>query len=173
MRDSVDEHIERWRRVLPDLDPDVEGAVTRMQKLVWHWKRAKEGTLTAHLLQAHEYETLHELAGRGEPYRATPSELATDLRMSPAAMTGRLDALEQRGYVRRRPSSTDRRKVVVELTPSGLAAWREAIEGVGQEEDRVMAALSPAERHQLVGLLRRLMLATEGDRLPAPDPGRA
>jgi DNA-binding MarR family transcriptional regulator len=170
MRDAVDGHIERWSRVLPDLDPVIEGAVTRMQHLVWHLKRSRQGTLAAHGLQGFEYETLHELAGRGEPYHAGPSELAIDLRMSPAAMTGRLDALEQRGFVRRRPSATDRRKVVVELTEAGLAAWREAIGGMGDEEQRVLGALTPAEREHLADLLRRVLLLVEEGGEPVRKP---
>jgi DNA-binding MarR family transcriptional regulator len=160
-RDSVDEHIARWSQVLPDLDPDVEGAVTRMQFLVRHLRRTKQETLAAHDLQNFEYETLHALAGRGEPYQAGPSELATELKMSPAAMTGRLDTLEQRGYLRRQPSTTDRRKVVVQLSESGHRAWQETIGSMGHEEDRILGTLTRAERRQLADLLRRMLLMVE------------
>lgn len=160
-RDSVDAHIERWRPVLPDLDPDVEGVVTRMQFLVKHLKQVKQEMLAAHGLQRFEYETLHSLAARGAPYRAGPSELAAELMLSPAAMTGRLDALERRGYLRRLPSPTDRRKVIVELTDAGLAAWRSAIDEVGQEEHRLMDVLSPTERHHLADLLRRMLVLAQ------------
>jgi DNA-binding MarR family transcriptional regulator len=160
-RDSVDQHIVRWSRVLPDLDPDVEGPVTRMQRLVRHLRRVKQDTLARVGLHVFEYETLHVLAGRGEPYEAGPSELAAELAMSPAAMTGRLDALEQRGFVDRSPAPGDRRKVVVRLSAAGHRAWRDAMDPVGDEERRIMAALDPAQRRQLADLLRRLVLAAE------------
>jgi DNA-binding MarR family transcriptional regulator len=159
--DRVDEHIARWRRVLPDLDPDIEGAVTRMQFLVKHLSRVKQATLTAHDLQSFEFDTMHALARRGAPHEAGPSELAAELQMSPAAMTGRLDALEQRGFVSRLPSPADRRKVIVRLSAAGHRAWRGALDGMGDEEERIMSALTGAERRQLADLLRRLVLRAE------------
>jgi DNA-binding MarR family transcriptional regulator len=160
-RDSVDEHVRRWRAELPDLDPHIEGAVTRMQMLVRHWRQAKQSALAAVGLQAYEFETLHALVGQGTPYRAGPSQLAGVLMMSPAAMTGRLDVLERRGWLRRLPSPTDRRKVVVELTEAGRETWDTAMKELGVEEDRVLGALSPAERRQLANLLRRMLLRVE------------
>jgi DNA-binding MarR family transcriptional regulator len=163
--DSVDEHVAHWLTEIPELDPVAEGVVTRMQVLVRHLRRTKQAALSAHNLQDFEYDTLHALVGTGAPYRAHPSELATAMRMSPAAVTGRLDALERRGYVRRLPPPGDRRKVIVELTEAGHGAWREAMQDQVDEEDRIIAALSRSEQEQLADLLRRMVLAVE----PAPD----
>jgi DNA-binding MarR family transcriptional regulator len=160
-RDSVDAHNERWVKYLPDLDFDIEGAVTRMAFIVRHLKRTRVAALATLGMHDHEFETLHALIGRDEPYRAGPGELATDLRMSPAAMTGRLDTMEARGLVRRLPSTSDRRKVVVELTDAGLAAWHRAMEVTGREEERILGALSAAERRRLSDLLRRVLIAAE------------
>lgn len=157
--DSVDAHVARWLAVLPDLDPTVEAVVTRIQHVVTHLRRNKERALADQDLQAFEYLTLHALAGRGG--RATPSELVADLQISPAAMTGRLDTLERRGYVNRRTSTTDRRKVDVELTAAGRAAWRSALDVQGREEHRILDALEPAEREHLADMLRRVLLAAE------------
>jgi DNA-binding MarR family transcriptional regulator len=52
-------------------------------------------------LQYWAFKTLHMLRRGGAPYRATPGALATQLGLSPTAMTNRLDALERLGYVRR------------------------------------------------------------------------
>jgi DNA-binding MarR family transcriptional regulator len=157
--DSVDEHLERWLPLLPHLDPDIEGAVTRMSFLKQHLHKVKEQALAEYQLQEFEYSTLQALAGRKG--RAAPSELVADLRMSPAAMTGRLDTLEQRGFVRRRQSAVDRRRVDVELTDAGYDAWRAAMAVVRREEERMMDALSPQERRQLSDLLRRLLMIAE------------
>ncbi|WP_242908434.1 MarR family winged helix-turn-helix transcriptional regulator [Actinomadura terrae] len=145
--------------IMLDLDPDIEGAVTRMVFFVEHLKRVRERSLSEYGLQRHEYDTLHGLAGRHG--RATPSELAADLDMAPNSITGRLDALERRGFVRRTPSATDRRRVVVELTEEGRAAWRGAIGGVGHEEERTLSALDADERRTLSDLLRRIMIRAE------------
>src|SRR2546422_6922114 len=101
-RDSVDDHLDRWLPLLPHLDPVVEAVVTRMGFLVKHLRKVKEQGLADYELQDFEYSTLQALAARDG--RATPSELVADLKMSPAAMTGRLDTLEKRGVIRRRPS---------------------------------------------------------------------
>ncbi|MEU6980063.1 MULTISPECIES: MarR family transcriptional regulator [unclassified Streptomyces] len=158
-RDWTDEHVARWQPVLPDLDPVVEGAVTRMKKLSVHLRRVREQSLADFDLERHEFETLHKLAGRGGS--AAPSELAQDLDLAPASVTGRLDALEKRGLVHRTPSTTDRRRVVVALTPAGHETWLGAMDVLGHEEYRLLGALTAEERTQLNDLLRRIMLVAE------------
>lgn len=158
VRDWTDGHVERWLPVLPDLDPDVEGVATRVKLLTDHLRRVKERSLADFDLHKHEYDTLHTLAGRGG--RAAPSELAADLKMAPASITGRLDRLERRGYVRRTPSPDDRRRVDVELTGQGREVWLGAIGVVGHEEGRLLGVLTPAERHTLSTLLRRVLAAS-------------
>ncbi|MFD9795084.1 MarR family winged helix-turn-helix transcriptional regulator [Streptomyces sp. NPDC059070] len=159
-RDWTQGHVERWLPVLPGLDPVVEGAVTRMKRLSVHLTRVREQSLVDFALERTEFDTLHKLAGRGGT--ATPSQLAADLDLAPASVTGRLDALERRGFVRRTPSTTDRRRVHVELTEPGRATWRGAMDMLGDEESRVLGALSPGERERLNDMLRRIMVVAEG-----------
>ncbi|MER7417065.1 MarR family transcriptional regulator [Micromonospora peucetia] len=158
-RDHVDRHVERWQPILPTLDHDAEGAVTRIQFLTRHLREVKERTLVGLDLHGHEYDTLHALAGRGG--RAAPSDLARDLAMAPASVTARVDALVRRGFVRRIPSTTDRRRVDVELTGAGQAAWHGAMDVQGAEEHRLLSALAAHERRQLSDLLRRVVLRAE------------
>ncbi|MBT2441278.1 MarR family transcriptional regulator [Streptomyces sp. ISL-36] len=158
-RDWTDEHVARWQPVLPGLDPVVEGAVTRMKKLSVHLRRVREQSLLDFDLERHEFDTLHKLAGRGGS--AAPSELAQDLDLAPASVTGRLDALEKRGFVRRTPSTTDRRRVVVELTPSGRETWLGAMDVLGHEEDRLLGVLDEDERVLFNDMLRRIMVVAE------------
>lgn len=158
-RDQLDQHVDRWLPVLPDLDPDVEGAVTRMSFLTRHLRDVRDRALADLDLQEKEYGTLHALAGRGG--RAAPSEIAGDLRMAPASITARVDALVRRGFVRRIPSEADRRRIDVELTDAGRAAWLRAIGVVGDEEHRVLGALTPDERRLLSDLLRRIVVVAE------------
>ena len=158
-RDWTDGHVARWTPILPELDPDTEGAVTRAKLLTDHLRRARERYLADIDLHRHEFDTLHALAGRGG--RAVPSELAADLGMAANSITGRLDALARRGYVRRTPSETDRRRVDVELTGDGRDAWHAAMDALGNEEERLLDALGVDERRTLSDLLRRVMLRSE------------
>ncbi|MEU8503438.1 MarR family transcriptional regulator [Streptomyces brevispora] len=158
-RDWTDGHVERWKPVLPELDPDVEGAVTRMKKLSVHLRRVREQSLVDFDLDRQEFDTLHKLAGRGG--KAAPSELAADLDLAPASVTGRLDALERRGFVRRTPSTTDRRRVDVELTAEGRSTWIGAMDVLGNEEERLLGVLDKDERGLLNAMLRRVMVVAE------------
>ncbi|GAA3765172.1 hypothetical protein GCM10022225_59030 [Plantactinospora mayteni] len=157
--DWTDGHVARWLPVLPALDPDVEGAVTRAKLLAQHLRRVREKSLVDFDLQRPEFDTLHALAGRHG--RAVPSQLADDLNLAPPSVTARIDALVARDFVRRTPSATDRRRVDVELTEQGRAAWLGAMDILGDEEYRLLGTLTADERRTLSDLLRRVMIAAE------------
>jgi DNA-binding MarR family transcriptional regulator len=156
-QDSVDRHIDHWQREIPDLDPLVEGVITRMQMLLQHLKQTRNAQLAEHGLEGYEYATLHFLGGCGPDHRATPGEIAAWQQMSPSGITGRLDALEKRGFIRRLPSPADRRKVIVELTEEGRQAWQSTFNPQTNEEAKLLAALTPDEQEQFNGMLRRMM----------------
>ena len=156
-QDSVDRHVEHWKREIPELDPLVEGVMTRMEMLLRHLKQTRQGTLAAHGLEVSEYATLHYLGGCGAGHQATPGDIAAWQQMSPSGITGRLDALEKRGFIRRLPAPADRRKVIIELTEAGRQAWRSTFNPQTNEEAKVLAALDPDEQQQLNGMLRKIM----------------
>ena len=55
----------------------------------------------------------------------SPSELGERLIVTRATVTGLLDSLEQRGFVRRSVNPADRRSLVVQITPAGLTVLQE------------------------------------------------
>ena len=81
-----------------------------------------------------------------------------------------LDRLEEQGFVRRLPDPKDRRGIVVELTPEGMAAWDRTAGVAGRREAFFASALTKAEQRELNQLLRKLMLAFES-REPEPRKG--
>jgi DNA-binding MarR family transcriptional regulator len=172
LQDSVDRHIEHWIKEVPDLNPVTEGVITRMQILMRHLEQAKQATLATHDLEPHEFGTLHMLGGCGPDHRATPGEIAAWLHMSPSGITGRLDALERRGFIRRLPSPADRRKVIVELTEEGHRAWLGALSDEGAEEARLLGALDPREQQYLSALLRRMLLVIDRPGLLTPPASK-
>ncbi|MFC5825445.1 MarR family winged helix-turn-helix transcriptional regulator [Nonomuraea insulae] len=161
MEDSVDRHLARWRGKAP-FDERVEAVVTRMQTLVKHLAHTKEAALSEVGMQDFEFETLHRLVARGGS--ATPSELAADLLLSPAGMTGRLDTLERSDLVRRLRSTEDRRRVDVELTPKGHDLWMDAMTIRAEVEASMLNALPPKDQALLDRLLKQLLVATETTR---------
>ncbi|MBD3167630.1 MarR family transcriptional regulator [bacterium] len=64
------------------------------------------------------YAMLRHLSGIGEP--VSMKQLAESMLKSPAGMTQNIDALEERGLVRRTPSPTDRRVNLIEVTKDGF-----------------------------------------------------
>ncbi|MFC5268645.1 MarR family winged helix-turn-helix transcriptional regulator [Kribbella qitaiheensis] len=161
MKDSIDAHVELWAQELPGMDLRVEGIATRLQALAKYLDRRRDAVLAEHGLQWWEFKTLHMLRRGGAPYQATPGQLATQLGLSPAAMTNRVDALERHGYVERHHDRDDRRKVVATLTPSGLELWQQALGDITQVEVDLVGQLSTTDQDSLITLLRGLMLATE------------
>lgn len=160
-RDEVDDIVELWQQVIPDLDPAVEGIVDRIQWLDKKLNKTFEETLaeTGLDLELGEWKTLSHLRRAGEPYRLSAGKLAKRANLSTGAMTNRLDRLEAAGFVRRLPDPSDRRAVLVELTPRGRKAWDEATGVQARKEALLASALTDREKEQLNSLLRRLMLA--------------
>ncbi|GAA2375309.1 MarR family winged helix-turn-helix transcriptional regulator [Dactylosporangium salmoneum] len=163
MEDSVDQHLARWRDKAP-FDERVEAIITRIQLLTKHVGHAKDQALAEVGLQEFEFETLHRLAARGRTARATPSELATELMVSPAGMTGRLDTLERAGLVRRLRGTEDRRRVDVELTELGRSRWFAAMKLRGTAEEAMVEPLDRTDRDTLIVLLKRMLVHVESGR---------
>ena len=82
-----------------------------------------------------------------------PSELADALRIAPRSATEVVDALEQRGWVRREPDPTDRRATRLVPTDDGRQLV-ERIDDVRREaSQRVLDVLTPAQRRTLHEIL--------------------
>ncbi|GAA1155670.1 MarR family winged helix-turn-helix transcriptional regulator [Nocardioides aquiterrae] len=161
--DWADRHVARWRDHWIDVhfEDDVEAIVVRIGRLAKHFRTVKQDALIETGLQDFEYDTLHLLMIRDTPGQASPSALAADLEISNAGMTGRLDALEKNGWIQRRASADDRRRVDVEVTRAGVAIWRRAMQLRGAGEDEVVHVLSAEERATLAALLKKMTLSVE------------
>lgn len=85
-----------------------------------------------------------------------PNRIASRLIISRATVTGLLDSLEQRGYVRRLPHSSDRRMLLIEPTESGRRVAHEFRVVVHRHQTKWLAVLSETEQRQLIDALHRL-----------------
>lgn len=161
--DAADRHVARWRNHWIDIpfDDQVETAMVRVGRIARYLSLSKQQALTETILHDFEYDTLHVLMIRDTPGRATPTELARDLGVSAAGMTGRLAGLEGAGYLQRVPSTEDRRSVDVEATRSGVAVWRRAMAVRGAAEEELATALTRRELATLNRLLKKLTLHVE------------
>lgn len=74
-----------------------------------------------------------------------------------------LNDLDEHGWIERRRDPADRRRHLVEITPSGIEALKEAEGKLETLEDEVLGNLSAEERTQLHDLLVRAMDGKEED----------
>jgi DNA-binding MarR family transcriptional regulator len=93
-------------------------------------------------------------AARG---RSTPSLLKGQLGTDTAGMTRLLDRLEAKGLLRRTRHPEDRRSVVIEVTPEGLALVPRLPPIFGGISRQVFAGFSEEEIAQVTGMLGRIM----------------
>ena len=100
----------------------------------------------------------------GIDHPLSPTTLCRWTLVTSATMTNRLDRLEADGLVRRLPDPTDRRALLVEMTPRGAELIDEVLTSVMATRHRQVAALTAEEQETLAHLLRKLLLSlTEGE----------
>lgn len=156
--DLVDRILEQWHAERGDLDPSpiaVIGRLSRASRAVD--VRLKEVYATFGLGEG-DFDLLVTIRRQGPPYRLTPTQLGAQMMVTSGAVTKRVDRLAAAGLVRRVPAA-DGRSSPVELTEDGIALTQDAMAAHVANEDRILAALSPAERDQLATLLRTLLVS--------------
>ena len=161
MSDSIDFCISDMTSHYSQINPEVEGVVDRMSTINKHLGSQFEETLAKHGLNYGEYRLLLRLATRGADNRISAGELSRMLALSSGAMTNRLDRLEAAGLVRRVQDPKDRRSVLVELTPEGVATIDGAVIEQSAKEIDVLGALTPRELTSLNQLLRKVLASLE------------
>ncbi|MGZ9224066.1 MAG: MarR family winged helix-turn-helix transcriptional regulator [Anaerolineales bacterium] len=87
-----------------------------------------------------------------------PNNIADQLIISRATVTGLIDSLERRGYVRRLPHLSDRRMLLVELTDSGRQVANTFRPIVHQHQKVWLDALSEKEQQRLIDSLQQLQV---------------
>ncbi len=152
--DEVDRLIEAWGRERPELDPAPLQVFSRVTRLARHLDRERRQAFAAHALEPWEFDVLSALRRSGEPYELSPGRLLRETLVTSGTMTNRVDRLVARRLVGRRADPTDRRGVLVRLTPRGRAAVDAALDALLGSERELLAALSTRERDRLGALLR-------------------
>ena len=88
--------------------------------------------------------------------------LTERLRINPSSVSELISKLENDGYVRRTVDPSDKRATLITLTELGEARTAELADERNERLDRAFAALTDAEKEQLIGLLRKLNEAAWG-----------
>jgi DNA-binding MarR family transcriptional regulator len=83
--------------------------------------------------------------------------LGRDTGIDPSDITTALVELEGRGLVERRVDPAHKRRNIVTITDGGIKSLRALDRVIEQVQVELLAPLDPAERRQLVELLRRIV----------------
>ncbi|HCE5431465.1 TPA: MarR family transcriptional regulator [Legionella pneumophila] len=156
--------VAQWQRERPDLDPApmrTFGLIARAHALCTEFLNR---LLAENGLNRGTFDVLSALRRAGRPYRLTPKQLSESLMLSGAGMTSRLDRLESKALISRRPDADDRRSLQIELTKEGvklidsilprfLAGQHAIADQLGQMEagelNRLLTNLSEALEHSM------------------------
>jgi DNA-binding MarR family transcriptional regulator len=155
--DAVDLILQQWQRERPDLDTSPIGVIGRISRLSREIERRLEPVYAASGLEPGWYDVLATLRRAGPPYRLRPTDFAATLMLTSSGTTKRLDRLEAAGHITREPDQSDRRGVLIALTPKGRSLVDQASVKHMANEQRILGDLTAAEQRQLADLLRKLL----------------
>lgn len=104
----------------------------------------------------------------GSALEMSHAELADQLCVTRATVSGLVDGLVKDGLARRRPSSTDRRVSKVSLTEDGFSLLEEVLPKHYQLINRLMDVFDPKELRTMGKLMNKLV-----DHIAEVDPPEA
>jgi len=159
--DDVDAIVAAWHRERPDLDLTPLHVLSRVTRLARRLDLARREAFSAVALEPWEFDVLSALRRAGRPYRLSPGQLVEATLVTSGTMTNRVDRLQERGLVRRLPSPTDRRGVLVELTREGAQTVDGALTALLEKERGLLTGLPAADQAQLADALRALSTAID------------
>jgi DNA-binding MarR family transcriptional regulator len=141
---------------------DVHGAPDRLRALP-SWligqaglevRRVVGGAMTAASFHRADYALLAAIEQFGP---LSQTELAERSGQDRSDVVRRVDDLAGRGLLKRDQDPADRRRNLISITAPGRRALDDVERTLQAAQARLLHALSPAERQQLVGLLERLL----------------
>ncbi|KNX38016.1 MarR family winged helix-turn-helix transcriptional regulator [Luteipulveratus halotolerans] len=160
-QDEVDRIVDAWQRERADLDVAPLHVLSRISRLARRLDQDRGSAFAEHGLEGWEFDVLSALRRAGTPYELSPGALMQQTLVTSGTMTNRVDRLEKRGFVQRRPAPSDRRGVLVRLTADGRRVVDAAMADLLQHEQDILSHLPARERDRLASGLRTLLAALE------------
>ena len=150
----------------PEADPSATEVVINALVVGNLLSERMDGVLREFGLTVGSFNLLTIVAGADAPL--TPTEIArrTLTKVTTATVTGLLDTCQRKGLLTRVPHPSDKRRVLVELTPAGRALLSDIGPSIAAAEGRWAGSLGTRRRDELLRGLGELRLALEAD---APD----
>ena len=154
--DEVDQIVAAWQRERPDLDLTALQVLSRVSRLAHHFDLERKQAFATAYLEPWEFDVLASLRRAGNPYALPPRQLIKENLVTSGTMTNRIDQLERRGLVSRKPDQNDGRSVIVSLTQLGKELVDAAFLELLKQERELLSDLTQDEQTQLAQLLKAL-----------------
>ncbi|MBS0612107.1 MAG: MarR family transcriptional regulator [Proteobacteria bacterium] len=103
---------------------------------------------------------------------AFPSDLCSSMAQSPANITRITDILVERDLITRESSESDRRRMVLRITPRGAALLHECLPQTSELAKRVFSCLSRAEIRSVIEQLKRVAVSLDDQALDTQADAR-
>lgn len=145
----------------------VRALANAVRGLDFEYRQFRQRVATAHGISIAEFDALSAVAwGEGD---ITPKRVAEVTNLSTGAMTAMLDRLAAAGLLQRNPHPTDRRSLVIDLTPAGEELVGEIYRSYVHAFDSVAVGRTPSEMRALIDSLGSLAVAVShaDEELPA------
>jgi DNA-binding MarR family transcriptional regulator len=157
MNDEVDDIVAGWSAVRPGLDLRPLNVLSRVRRLAQVLDDRREQAFAEHGLAAHEFDVLAALRRAGEASELTPGQLLEATHVTSGTMTNRLDRLEARKLIGRRPHPADGRQVLIRLTAAGRRRVDGALDSLLGYEAELVSVLNSRDMAATVRSLRLLL----------------
>ena len=131
------------------VEPRISYVIARLERAV---RSGINERVRPYELTTLQYTTLSLLGARGQPL--SNAQLARRAYMTPQSMLAVIDALEEKGLIRRDPHPNHRRVYPATLTPRGRRVLSACDAAVATMEEDMLAELSPSERATLLTSLK-------------------
>ncbi|MDI6873178.1 MarR family winged helix-turn-helix transcriptional regulator [Candidatus Solincola sp.] len=144
------------QRVAADVSPP------RLEEHILNASRIMVNILAESLLQEGEEQiTVPQFRVLDMVYNLNdkPARIAVMLGISPSAVTSLLERLEEKGLLRRRPGTDDRRRVELALTQRGEHLVRQVNARRKRHLERILEEMNPTARRHLEESLREFVSA--------------
>ena len=163
--DGVDKVERDWQRERPDIDVSSLGIITRIWRIARILENQRREQLTEIGTDRGTMDVLAMLRRAGPPFRQSAGDLIRSALITPGGVSQRLDKLERAGLITRHVDTSDRRRVDVELTASGIELVDSVLTDLMDHDTKVLEeALDEHEQEVLRRLLRKFLLSLEPPR---------
>ena len=145
-----------FKKRYPAMDALAQGAIISLLHAQDQLFRRMTARLAGHGLMPPSFGVLMMLESSPER-RMTMGDVSDRLIVTKANVTGLADTLEKRGLLEREADAKDRRKTWVRITPAGRRKLAALLPGHFEFCQRLMGALSAAEKKTFIGLCGKVM----------------